>query len=215
MDDIEKAGKIFDELYVAEQKRQMEYTYSLNEWSEKAYIEAQKRQKILEMEAEASERKAKKMADIATKRALKKTILRLQDDGSIRVTQELFGDDSSETAPFRIKEYASLTSYGEDDKVLYISFRTLSGEEKYLFFDMGKLNEKNIQKAFDVLGIEFGFSRNKEHDMREKLIRKLIATAPSWKIPPNYGWYQVEGEWFYALQDKLTLKEVREKCVKI
>lgn len=196
----------------AEAKRQMEYIYNLNESAEKAAIEIRKKRELKDIEVEAAEKKAEKLADIAARRALHKTTLMLRRDGEIRIVQECFGANLADTAPFRVAEYALIGTYNRSDEILYISFVTIEDEEKFLFFDLTNLNGGQIKNAFRATGLTFGFGRHSELSMCEKLITALLENAPNWKAPPYHGWYLADGRWKFAFGEMMTWREMKEQC---
>lgn len=200
------------ELSEIEAKRRIEYFYSVNESAEKAAIEVKKRKDIKYDEIEADAKKAEKSSDLTARRALQKTTVLICKSGEIRLMRECFGDDLKDTAPFRVKEYARVSSYDESGEILYVSVVTIGGGEKRLFFNLSNLNEKQIQNAFRAAGLTFGFNRLSESSMREKLIAALLESAPQWKVPPHHGWYFTDSRWKFAFAETMTWKEMKMKC---
>ena len=146
------------------------------EMSEKAKItvsaDVERKAMIAEIEVNSAVQKAERLADIRAKEELKKTVISCTANGSVILQREGFGEKISGTLPIKIKGAQCYCHIGDvQPAALVLVVEKEAGEEVFLFWDLGLVEDRHIRKIFERQGIHFGFGEKKEKEIRRQILQ--------------------------------------------
>ena len=187
------------------------------EMSEKAKItvsdDVERKAMIAEIEVNSAVQKAERLADIRAKEELKKTVISCTANGSVILQREGFGEKISGTLPIKIKGAQCYCHIGDvQPAALVLVVEKEAGEEVFLFWDLGLVEDRHIRKIFERQGIHFGFGEKKEKEIRRQILQMARSMAKTCELPEEHGWYKIEDTWLYAFPEDITWREVRALC---
>lgn len=187
------------------------------EMSEKAKItvsaDVERKAMIAEIEVNSAVQKAERLADIRAKEELKKTVISCTANGSVILQREGFGEKISGTLPIKIKGAQCYCHIGDvQPAALVLVVEKEAGEEVFLFWDLGLVEDRHIRKIFERQGIHFGFGEKKEKEIRRQILQMARNMAKTCELPEEHGWYRSDDTWLYAFPEDITWREVRALC---
>ncbi len=187
------------------------------EMSEKAKItvsaDVERKAMIAEIEVNSAVQKAERLADIRAKEELKKTVISCTANGSVILQREGFGEKISGTLPIKIKGAQCYCHIGDvQPAALVLVVEKEAGEEVFLFWDLGLVEDRHIRKIFERQGIHFGFGEKKEKEIRRQILQMARNMAKTCELPEEHGWYRIDDTWLYAFPEDITWREVRALC---
>ncbi len=162
-----------------------------------------------QIRTEAEATREKNRADIAELRKLQREDLYRGRDGQIRIRKQCFGGTIDDILGVEIEKAVIWTNTNcRFEEILYFEIKQAGGKNIPLLFRTSDRKESEIIKNFTRSGINFGFSRRKEHEMRVKLVEWLMETSPRVELPARIGWWKKDGYWDYTFPGYLTWEEV-------
>lgn len=197
---------------------------NIQEANELARVEVQKKADLsnikihektqsADIEASKAERVARTLADIQSERELQRTVLSCTADG--RVIVQRAGFDKNIHGELPVKYVGSYLYYHFLDtypSALCLNVVKENNVEVSLFFNLKKMDERNVKKVFVKSGVYFGFSGKKEEEFRTQLIQLAVNMAGHVDLPEKHGWYTNQDGRKYAFPEMLTWKEIFELC---
>ena len=153
--------------------------------------------------------------DIKTEKSYQQTYITTSADGKLFVQVQRFGTPLSGVLPIsnlRTRMLVSSLARAHDTAVLEVSGKIDFQEKEFCFYvPKNKITDpKYILMAFRTVGVDFRVSRSKETELGIRLTAYLLAIVVRVEIPPFHGWYQINGEWHYAMPDEMTMEEVQK-----
>lgn len=176
---------------------------------EEAIIEIRKKAVIEQSSTNAYEEREKIKADVSSKRELQATDVEIGNSGEIMVKRELFGQDASKKIRFRYIDSCKFRCVEESKEVLCVDFQRENGGKVIMYLDIGKLEERYINKKFTQARLSFGFSHSKETRIRCLLVNKIDAKSKEIWIPQRHGWYKNMEMIGYAFPGTVVWEEVK------
>ena len=177
---------------------------------EKAEIAVRKNEVVKGTNIDAETTLLKIREDVRTRRELMKTDFELDSDGSVRISQQMFGGEMKDTSPFKIWDVRLLKNSSTEEEILTFIYELQTGKRGTVSISVEQIDERYVNKKFTAAGLSFGFSHGKESAMHQKLVAKLISVAPVKILPLTRGWYEYEGRPKFCFPEDFTFEEARK-----
>lgn len=83
-------------------------------------------------------------------------------------------------------------------------------DEKCFSINLDEADSRTINRKFTALGLSLGFTGQKETQLRQLLLEKVLQLAEEIELPEDHGWYCLRGKLQFAFPENLTWKEAEE-----
>lgn len=178
--------------------------------NKKVGLELKKKVAQMQINLKETEMKEKIKSDVAEQRKLQRTSLFLQKGKDLRVIKEQFGLDLKGRLSIVFVESKIYVPYGEktENGILYGCFMDEMGREKKIYFLNSECDDSRIRKKFKKSGIMFGFSFQKETEIKNIIIQEMRNQADVQELPRCSGWNEINGQIKFVFPEELTWKEV-------
>lgn len=178
----------------------------------KADIELRKKSLEAQIRENEHERMEKIRSDVRSARELQKKEVFIDLEGNLEIRKEMFGVDRSDHLKFRVLECCVVDCQVVNRPILMASFVLTDKMQKTLIIRIDDMDDRNVNKKFNQIGVRFGFSREKETFLRQLLLGKLLRTAEVRLLPFSFGWYREDTIWKFCFPGDLCYKEVEKNA---
>jgi len=196
---------VLKEIIVAQEKANID----LRKEFQKTIIKNGEKREIEEIHTEADEKRAKRRADISSRRELQQTIVSIRQDGKIVISRELFGPDIKKEVEIYCQDAWILKCIdGTEEGILYTKWNLENNKQVQMFLDIKKSDDRYINKKFNQAQIRFGFSHAKETRICKDVIIGARRLSHEIYVPRKHGWYEHNGRIKFAFPENPVWEEV-------
>ncbi len=189
------------------QKREIDLRYQI----QKSMNQAAYQRELSAIKIEEASQKAKVRADISLEKGLKQMQLMVLADGRLKFEQQRFGEPLQNILAFRVKSCKRFVPiFGGHPGVLCMIFDVGRSDEKCFSINLDEADSRTINRKFTALGLSLGFTGQKETQLRQLLLEKVLQLAEEIELPEDHGWYCLRGKLQFAFPENLTWKEAEE-----
>lgn len=160
---------------------------------------------------EEARKRKEQQADVASRRAMQATEILISTDGIVTVTRELFDGKASKQKKIRVSDGKIYFCKNKEEEILYVSFQQATGRMSEMHLLLSALDQKTINRKFNIAGVNFGYGREKETQLRIQFVTVLTCVAQRVELPLRHGWVRMDGKLDIVLPDQLVWEEVRTR----